>query len=122
MIVLDEQLGLWQLEEEIAKWYPGSVLNIKDFRPYKRVLDPQIATLLLEVKQPTFITVNYDDFWRVIEPHSRYCILCLKLSSERTLELPSIVREILHMPEFITKAKRMGKIISVRDRKVDWYE
>ena len=121
MIVLDEHLGLGQMVAEIAEWYPGAVLNIKDFRPHKRILDPQISTLLLEVRQPTFVTINYDDFWRIIKPHPRYCVLCLKLPSDRTLEIPAIVREILSRQEFATKAKRMGYVISWRNHLVDFY-
>jgi aminopeptidase N len=121
MIVLDEQLGLQLITAAIAAWYPGRVSNIKEFRPHKRILDPQIPSLLLEAKQPTFVTVNYDDFWRKVAPHSRYCILCLKLEAAQTLLVPEIVREVLRRTEFRSKAKRMGHVISRRNHLVNSY-
>jgi hypothetical protein len=98
------------------------VVNIKEFRPYKKILDPQIPSLLLEAKQPTFVTVNYDDFWRKTAPHPRYCILCLKLEATQTLLVPEIVREVFKMPLYKTKAKRMGCVISWRNHLVTDYE
>ncbi len=91
-------------------------------RPYRIILDDAVESLLLGLKQPTFVTTNYTDFWRRIPAHSGYCAICFKLSTERVLELPNRLRDVLRMAEFNTKAKRMGKVISVTDSQVSFYE
>lgn len=121
MIVLDEQLHDYELVEAIERWYKGQVVNIKQMRPHKRLLDDAIESVLLRLKQPTFVTINYPDFWHVIGAHRGYCVVCFKLSGERYWEIPSQLRAVLQMPEFNTKAKRMGKVISVTDSKITWY-
>ena len=66
MIVLDEQLLGRDLEREIAKWHPGAVCFITDLRPGSVIKDDAIPKLLLQEKQPIFITINERDFWRKI--------------------------------------------------------
>lgn len=122
MIVLDEQLDDPQLSRTIDRWYKGQVINIKQMRPYTVILDDAVESLLLRLKQPTFVTINYTDFWKVIPAHQGYCVVCLKLSVERFWDVPDRLRKILRLPEFNTKAKRMGKVISVTDSQVSFYE
>ena len=62
MIVLDEQLADARIVAAIERWYRGKVINILDVRPHTRVLDDVIGVLLLRLKDPTFITINYHDF------------------------------------------------------------
>ena len=121
MIVLDEQISNVVVRTAIERWYPGAVGYITDLRPHSQILDEEIPRLLLEFNQPTFITINYSDFWRKASPHSDYSMLCLKLSIERWQEVSGIARALLKLPEFATKKKRMGKIISWSDGAVDFY-
>ena len=48
MIVLDEQLMGRDLDNEIARWYPGSVRFIIDLRPGTIIKDDAIPALLRE--------------------------------------------------------------------------
>ena len=120
MIVLDEQLIDPRIVESIEGWYKGSVISILDLRPQTRILDDAIPTLLRRAKQPTFITINYSDFWKVIPASPDYSIICLKLPAERSLEVPSLVRDLLKMKDFSTKKKRVGKVISWSDGNVSY--
>ncbi len=122
MIVLDEQLNDPQLQSQIDRWYKGVVSNIKDLRPYRVIKDDLIPVLLLQLKQPTFVTINYDDFWRRIDAHSGYCVACFKLTRDRRMEVPESLRRLLSTPELATKRKRMGKVISVTDHGISFYE
>ena len=76
MIVLDDQLSAPYLKSEIEKWYAGSVVVLGSLRPHGIVKDDRIPALLKELKQPTFITINYGDFWRRVEAHRGYCVIC----------------------------------------------
>lgn len=67
MIVLDDQLSAPYLKSEIKKWYTGSVIVLGSLRPHSIIKDDNIPALLQELKQPTFITINYSDFWRKTE-------------------------------------------------------
>ncbi len=120
MIVLDEQLNDSRIFEALEKWYKGKVIHVKELRPKTLVDDDNIAALLLSVKQPTFITINYKDFWKVIPAHQNYCIICFNLKGELTLEIPNLLREIFKNPELKTKRARMGKVVSVRGV-INWY-
>ena len=120
MIVLDEQLSLPLIAEEIEKWYQGSVKNLSELRSASVIKDENVSELLLKVKNPTFVTINYTDFWRKIEAHQRYCVICFKLDSNKSLEIPKLLREIFKNPELKTKRRRMGKIVSVRGV-INWY-
>ena len=120
MIVLDEQLNDYRIFEDLEKWYKGKVIHIKELRPKTLVDDDNIASLLLTVKEPTFVTINYTDFWKVIPAHQRYCVVCFTLKGELTLEIPNRLREIFKNPELKTKRARMGKVISARGV-INWY-
>ena len=122
MIVLDEQVADPRIIQAIEHWYPGKVIGINDARPSSQVLDDVIAALLGRLKDPTFVTINYDDFWRKIPAHKRYCVICIKLPIERSLEVPEVLRGTLRQPEFRTKRSRMGKVISVRAQWTRYYE
>lgn len=121
MIILDEHLNLPLIAEKIEKWYRGSVKNLKELRSKSIIKDEGIPELLLKVKNPTFVTINYADFWRKIEAHSKYCVNCFRLDSNRSLEIPNLLREILKNPELRTKRARMGKVVSVRGV-INWYQ
>ena len=99
----------------------GAVVNIIDLRPLTRVLDAAVPTLLRTVKQPTFVTINYSDFWRRTPAAEAYCIICLRLPIERAPEVPALLREVLSLPQYRTKRGRMGAVISVRGRTVEDY-
>jgi hypothetical protein len=123
MIVLDEQLNDPVIQAAFARWYRGQVIVINDLRPGSVIKDDAIAALLLDVRQPTFITINYTDFWRRIKAHPRYSVICLRLTQDRDFEVSEIVREMFRSPLLATKATRMGRVFSWREGdRVDFYE
>lgn len=83
MIVLDEELQGLGLEESISRWYRGSVLLIKAVRSGMIIKDEAIPGLLRRVRQPTFVTITYGDFWRQLTAERAFCLLCLKLTAPR---------------------------------------
>jgi len=122
MIVLDDQLSAPYLKTEIEKWYAGSVIVLGSLRPHSIIKDDSIPALLQDLKQPTFITINYDDFWR----RSRLIaaiVLSVSICGESGCsEIPGSLRQILNLPEWSAKRKRMGEVISVSGGKVRYYE
>ncbi len=122
MIVLDEQLMDPRIVEAFQHWHKGAVITILDLQPRAQIDDDAIPALLRKVRQPTFVTINYSDFWQIVEPGKDYCIICLKLSGDRSLEIPALIRGLLKMKEFATKKARMGKVISWSDGRVSYYE
>jgi hypothetical protein len=121
MIVLDEELQGLGLEESIAQWYRGAVLVVKQLRPGTVIKDEAIPTLLRRAQQPTFVTINHGDFWRRIPAESSFCVVCFKLTADQAQEIPVMLRRLLRLPEFRTKRERIGKVVSVSRREIQYY-
>ena len=121
MIALDEQLEGLGLETAIARWYPGKITVIKKFRPDTLVKDDVIPVLLHQVKQATFVTINWVDFWRKFSADKRYCIICFPFPRHRVKEIPSLLRQVLKLKQFNTKAGRMGVVMRVTKKSVHYY-
>jgi hypothetical protein len=121
MIVLDEQLIRPQIIDGFARWYKGKVTTIPLLRPATRILDDAVPTVLRTVRNPTFVTINYADFWKVIPASPDYCVICLKLLQTEALMAPQVVRDVLRLTQFRAKRARMGKVISVRGRLIEFY-
>lgn len=121
MIVLDEQLLGRNLDFEIAKWYRGSVVFISDLRPNTIIKDDAVPVLLRQLAQPTFITINTEDFWRRTPANNHYCVVCLVLPDSHAVRIPGTLRELFHTGEFRTKSKRMGKVIRVTKEAIHYY-
>jgi hypothetical protein len=121
MIVLDEQLLGRDLEFEIAKWYQGSVIFINGLRPNTVIKDDAVPVLLRQLAQPTFITINTEDFWRRIPTDNHYCVVCFVLPDSHAVRIPGSLRELFHTGEFRTKSKRMGKVIRVTEATIQYY-
>ncbi len=121
MIVLDEQLLGRDLENEIAVWYRGSVSFIHLLRPETVVKDDAVPTLLRAQRQPVFVTINNDDFWKKIEADPQFCIVCFEFSDSEVKKIPQILKRILRHPAFRTKAQRMGCVIRYTSMAVSYY-
>lgn len=121
MIVLDEQLADPQIIRSIDRWYKGKVISIIDVHPRTAVLDDAIPVLLRRLSEPTFVTINHRHFWRKITASPDYCVICLKLPAERSLELPEALREVLSQPKWRTKRGRLGNVIFVSNRRIVYY-
>jgi hypothetical protein len=122
MIIFDENIHQESLMEAVARWYPGKVLSVTELRPGTFIPDEEVPTLLHRAKGATFITTNVTDFWRRLPAHPRYCIVCFPLPNERIEEIPDLLRELLHLPEFRTKAARMGKVIRASSEEIRYYQ
>ena len=121
MIVFDEQLRDPRIPRAVAQWYKGAVISVEMLRPQTRVFDDAVPTLLRRVRQPTFVTINYKDFWKKIPANPDYCVICFKLPGERSLEVSELLRWVLSLSGLRTKRERMGAVVSVVDRKVVLY-
>lgn len=122
MIVLDENLKDNRIRDAIAQWYQGQVLFIRDLRPNTIIKDEAIPSLLQRVNEPAFVTINVSDFWIQTTPSPRFCIIAFEIPKERSLEIPLLLREILRLDEFKSKASRMGKIIHWTPTRIEYYE
>src|SRR5262249_40491526 len=122
MIVLDEQLCREPLRVAVGLWYRGKIRCINDVRPSSVIKDDAMPELLLSVKQPTFVTINYKDFWRKIAAHRGYSVICIDLPNERWAEVSPIQRNLLRHSDLRSKNGRMGKVISWKDGATKHYE
>jgi len=118
---LDGNLIRLRLQQVIARWYPARACYITDVRPGTITKDETIARLLQQARGATFVTTNVTDFWRHIPAHARYCIVCLALPNEQLRQLPDLLRRFLRVPEWKTKAARMGKVARVSRRQIQYY-
>jgi hypothetical protein len=121
VIVVDENIQAKDVIAEIAGWYTGQVISITRLRHGTLIKDDAVPTLLHSVRFPTFVTTNVNDFWQVVDPHPAYCILCFAFPRERLADISPRMRQILRLPEFKTKAVRMGKIARIADRRIMYY-
>ena len=121
MIVLDEQLLGRHIERDIAKWYRGTVQCIIDLHPNSIIKDDAIPELLRTQSQPTFVTINEQDFWRKVKADMRFCVVCFAIPDTRAREIPQSLRLLLQRADFRTKARRMGKVIRVSHQDVRYY-
>jgi len=90
-------------------------------RPWSVLKDDAIPTLLLKATQPTFVTINVTDFWKKVQPHTAYCVTTVALPIERIQEVPPLLRRLLKLPDFKTKALRMGKVVRLTPGHIEYY-
>lgn len=122
MIAFDENVPQQRIIEPVAAWYRGRVVSVRALRPGTVIKDEALPTLLRSVREPTFVTTNVADSWQRIPAHPRYCIVCVVLPNERMPEMPHLLRRLLSVTAFKTKASRMGKVIRVSHAQLHYYE
>jgi hypothetical protein len=122
MIVFDENMRQRNIMDAVAAWYRGRVISVTVLRPDTIIKDEAIPTLLRRTQRPTFVTTNVDDFWQRIPAHTRYAIVCLVLPDERLQETSSLLRQLFSLPDFKTKARRMGKVVRVSRGQLEFYD
>lgn len=122
MIVLDEQLSDPELRDAITAWAGSRVCNITDLRPNSLIGDDAIPRLLRTQRRPTFVTINWTDFWLVAPADRRYCIACFAFPQHSRHEVPSALRRLLSFREFRDAGARMGKVALVRSSQVHYYQ
>lgn len=117
--ILDDQLFLDDVLFPIARWRPARYIHT--VRPNEVVKDERIPMILRELRQPTFVTIDMW-FWNRSLCDRRYCILCFPLSNEQQPLIPGLLRHVLRLPEFSSRAARMGKVARIRHVGIDYWQ
>jgi hypothetical protein len=122
VIVLDEHLGAKLVLNVLRSKYRGTVKYVQELRPGTTIKDEAIPALLLQQKKPVFVTINESDFWRKIQAHRGYCVICFAWPTDRQAEIPDLLAKLFRHPEFRTSAKQMGKVIRVSGKGIQYYD
>jgi hypothetical protein len=118
-LVLDDQLDLEDVLPGLESWITS--VRLQSLRPREQILDNRIPEILLTLKQPTFVTIDHG-FWNRLYCHPEYCIIfCDLITTEQHL-LPALLRRLFRLPEFRTRAARMGKVARVGKAVVTFWE
>jgi len=118
-IILDDQLFDLEVLIPIARWI--TVQRLRDLRPGEVIKDDRVPMLLRQLRQPTFVTIDMG-FWDRGLRDVRYCVLCFPLRNDEQHRLPELLRRLLRLPEFHTKAVRMGKVARVSASHVEYWQ
>ena len=68
--------------------------------------------MLRTVPTPTFVTID-SRFWNRRRCDRRYRIVYFELRADQQGEIPTLLRRLLRLPEYRTRAARMGKVARV---------
>ena len=118
-IILDDQLVDIEVRVQLAQW--TTVQRLRDLRRGEVIKDERVPLILRESRQPTFVTIDMG-FWNLRLRDPRYCILCFPLRNDEQRQIPGLLRQLLHLPEFTTKVARMGKVARVSQTHVDCWQ
>lgn len=119
-IIIDEQIQHPKVLELLRKWI--TVQRILELRLDSVIKDEAIPHLLRHQQRPTFITINVGDFWTPKLCDRRYCIICFSVPDPKQYEIPKLLRRLFHLPEFKTRAARMGKVVHVTLDHIRYYQ
>ncbi len=117
-IILDDQLFDVEVLVPLARWI--TVQRLRDLRPNEVIKDERVPLLLRELRQPSFVTIDMG-FWDRDLRDPRYCILCFPLRNDEQHQLPERLYRLFQLPEFHTKAARMGKVVRVGPERIDYW-
>lgn len=117
--ILDDQLFELEVLVPLARW--TTVRRLRNLRPGEVIKDERVPVLLRELSRPTFVTIDRG-FWDKRLRDSKYCILYFALRNDQQHELPMLLRRLLQLPEFRTKAARMGKVAYVSPTRIEYWQ
>lgn len=117
--VLDDHLSEHEVHDRIRRWSIAQYL--REVRPRQVIKDERVPMVLQELRTPTFITID-DRFQGRSWCHRRYCILFFALRLDEQKEILPLLRRLLRLPEFRTRAARMGKVARVSREGVRWWQ
>ena len=117
--VLDDQLDPRDVRNPISRWSTARFL--REVRPGSVVKDDRVPVVLRALRTPTFISIDAGFYRRTGRDH-RYCILFFALRSDEQDAIPALLRRLLRLPEFRTRAARMGKVARVSRDHVSWWQ
>lgn len=110
LIVLDDQLLPGLVQAPIRVW--ATAQRLRDLRPAEVIKDDRVPSLLRELKRPTFITIDTGFYDRSLcDP--AYCLLYFALRDDQQSQLSGLLRRLFRLPEFKTRAVRMGKVARI---------
>ena len=118
-IVLDDQLFPLDVLVPIARW--ATVQRLRDVRPGEVIKDERVPVILRDLRQPTFVTIDMG-FWTRRMCDVRYCMVCFPLRNDEQRLIPGLLRQLLRLPVFHSKAQRMGKIIQVGAHQIRYWQ
>jgi hypothetical protein len=118
-IILDDQLFDVEVLIPIARWI--TVQRLHDLRPSEVIKDERVPELLRRLRQPTFVTIDLG-FWNRGLRDNKFCILCFALRNDEQDKLPDLLRRALRLPEFRTKAARMGKVARISTSDIQYWK
>ena len=96
-------------------------MRLRDARPRQIIKDERAPTILRRLGRPTFITIDMW-YWERGLCDRRYCIACFPLSNPEQHLIPDLLRRLLRLPQFRTRAARMGKVIRVRVEEIEYWQ
>lgn len=117
--ILDDHLDPDRVRDPIARW--TTVRFLRDVRPREVIKDERVPVLLRTLRTPTFVTID-EGFWSNTWRDRHYCVLHFAMRDDEQRSIPVLLRRLLRLPEFRTRAARMGKVTQVSRDHVRWYE
>jgi hypothetical protein len=118
-VILDEQMDRQRVLYPLRAWIPAT--TVTDLFPNEVIKDDRIPTILRQLKQPTFVTIDAG-FWRKKLCDPRYCLVYFALTEDQQNLIPVLLRRLLRHPEFKSKAVRMGKVIRMSRTRIDYWQ
>ena len=118
-VILDEHLGSTEVLEPLRKWITAT--KIEDFAPDETLKDDRIFQILRKQKQPTFITLDAGYFHKH-RCDRRYCLMYFVVPRQQQNRIPAVLRQVLRLSIFKTKAARMGKVVRVSEGKIEFWQ
>lgn len=118
-ILVDEHLSRTEVLVPLQGWI--SAQKIEDLVPNETLKDDRILKILQSQRQPTFVTLDAD-FYHKKYRDRRSCLIHIVLPHQEQYRLPAFLRKLFRVPEFKTKAARMGKVMRVSEGRIDIWQ
>lgn len=83
----------------------------------KGIKDNDIIPLLLKLQSPTFFTRDLGFYDKKL-CHKKYCLVCMAIEKH---EAAVFVRRLLRLKKFGTRSKRMGAVIRISRRGIQFW-
>ena len=117
MLIIDENISeseVWRLREWRIPVRLISEVAVKS------IDDENIFPILHRLKRPTFFAKDRD-FWKRTLVHPAYCLVHLDIP-EHEGEVAAFIRRFLNHARFDTHAKRVGKVVRVHVRGMQFWQ
>jgi hypothetical protein len=112
MNILDEQI--LENQRQLLRSWRIPIRQIGYDIGRKGLKDEEIIPLLLQLRKPTFFTLDFD-FFESRFCHAKYAIVCMDVGKS---EAAVYIRRLLRHQDFATVAKRMGKVIRLSSMRI----